>query len=189
MLDRSGVRIGGVLTDIFGMNGRRILDGLVDRLAREVILASLSQHVRDKLDPLGDALSLALRETDRILLADLLNQHDALTRRVQDFDRRIDEALVPYAEPRRLLETIPGIDRMSACAILIETGPDVAVFGAARRLAAWAGSVSRQQRERRQAAARTRPARQQDAARRARRVRPRRRPYPQLPVSARTTRR
>ena len=28
---------------------------------------------------------------------------------------------------------------MSACAILIETGPDVAVFGAARRLAAWAG--------------------------------------------------
>lgn len=139
VLDRSGVRIGGVLTDIFGMNGRRILDGLVDRLAREVILASLSQHVRDKLDPLGDALSLALRETDRILLADLLDQHDALTRRVQDFDRRIDEALVPYAEPRRLLETIPGIDRMSACAILIETGPDVAVFGAARRLAAWAG--------------------------------------------------
>ena len=29
VLDRSGVRAGGVLSDVFGTNGRRILDGLV----------------------------------------------------------------------------------------------------------------------------------------------------------------
>ena len=139
VLDRSGVRIGGVLTDIFGANGRRILDGLVERRDRKVILAALSRHVRDKLDLLGDALSLTLRATDHILLTDLVNDYDVLTRRVQDFDRCIDEALAPYAEQCRLLETIPGIDRTSACAILIEAGPDVAVFGAAFRLAAWAG--------------------------------------------------
>ena len=28
ILDRSGVRVGGVLSDVFGRNGRRILDGL-----------------------------------------------------------------------------------------------------------------------------------------------------------------
>ena len=39
----------------------------------------------------------------------------------------------------RLLETIPGIDHTSACAILGEMGPDPNVFGAASRLAAWAG--------------------------------------------------
>ena len=32
VIDRGGVRIGTVLTDIFGKNGRRILDGLLDRL-------------------------------------------------------------------------------------------------------------------------------------------------------------
>ena len=48
-------------------------------------------------------------------------------------------ALASHAEECRLLETIPGIDRVSACAILIEAGPEMAVFGAARRLAAWAG--------------------------------------------------
>ena len=139
VLDRSGIRIGAVLTDIFGANGRRVLDGLVGGLDRGVILASLSGQVRLKVDQLGDALSLELRETDRILLADLLEEHDTLTRRVSEFDRYVHNALAPFAEQCRLLETISGIDRVSACAILIEAGPDVAVFGAARRLAAWAG--------------------------------------------------
>ena len=33
VIDRGGVRIGTVLTDIFGKNGRRIIDGLLARLA------------------------------------------------------------------------------------------------------------------------------------------------------------
>ena len=44
ILDRSGVRVGGVLSDVFGRNGRRILDGLAQG-APDAILASLSHHV------------------------------------------------------------------------------------------------------------------------------------------------
>ena len=77
-------------TDIFGANGRRVLDGLVGGLDREVILASLSGHVRLKVDQLGDALRLELRETDRILLTDLLGEQDTLARRVSEFDWYID---------------------------------------------------------------------------------------------------
>ena len=140
VIDRAGIRIGAVLTDIFGANGRRILDGLVNRRRPADILASLSAHVRLKLDRLGDALRLTLRETEHLLLADLLREHDAVSRRVHDFDRHLDEALAPCAEQLRLLETLPGIDRTAACAILSETGADPhRVFGNAQRLAAWAG--------------------------------------------------
>ena len=139
ILDRSGVRIGGVLSDVFGRNGRRILDGLLARKDPADILASLSGHVRHALEKLGDALSLTLNDTDRRLLADLLHEHDDLDRRVETFDRLIDEALEPCAEQCRLLETIPGVDHTSACAVLSEIGPDMDVFGDARRLAAWAG--------------------------------------------------
>lgn len=140
VLDRSGVRIGAVLTDVFGANGRRILDGLVRHRPPADILAALSRHVRSKLDLLGDALCLTLGPIDRLLLADLLEAHDALTRRLDDFDRQIDAALVPWKAQRRLLETLPGIDRVASAAILIETGPEVAdVFGTARRFAAWTG--------------------------------------------------
>ena len=140
VIDRGGVRIGAVLSDIFGANGRRVLDGLVNRIDPNDILASLSGHVRHKLDPLGDALNLTLSETERRLLADLLTEHDTIGRRVGDFDRHIDQALEPYAEQRRLLETLPGVDRTAACAILSEIGADPhKVFGNAHRLAAWAG--------------------------------------------------
>ena len=140
VIDRSGARIGGVITDIFGMNGRRILDGLVDRLDREAILGSLSRHVRGKLERLGDALTMSLRDADRVVLADLLDEHDDLDRRIADLDRHLDEGMAGHDRRRRLIETIPGIDRVSAIAILVEASPDpVAVFGSARRLAAWAG--------------------------------------------------
>ncbi len=101
VVDRGGVRIGAVLSDIFGSNGRRILDGLVARRPSTDILASLSAHVRSKLEQLGDALGLTLRETERRLLADLLTDHDTLSRRVGDFDRHLDEALAPWAEQLR----------------------------------------------------------------------------------------
>ena len=140
VVDRSGARLGGVISDVFGMNGRRILDGLVDRLGRDAILDSLSSHVRDKLDRLGDALTATMGEADRVVLADLLRQHDAVDRRIAALDRHLAEGLAPHAGRLRLLQTIPGVDAASAAAILAETGPDpAAVFGSADRLAAWAG--------------------------------------------------
>ena len=139
VLDRSGVRVGGVLSDVFGRNGQRILDGLVRGLEPEDILASLSHHVAHKLKRLGDALSLELSAVERLVLCDLLHEHDALQERIQGLDRDIVEGLEPFRERIVLLQTIPGIDRPSACAILAEIGPDLDVFGSAERLAAWAG--------------------------------------------------
>jgi len=140
VVDRSGARVGGVISDIFGMNGRRILDGLVDRLGRDAILDSLSSHVRDKLGRLGDALTATMGDADRVVLADLLRQHDAVERRIAALDRHLAEGLAPHVDRLRLLQTIPGIDAVSAAAILAETGPDpAAVFGSADRLAAWSG--------------------------------------------------
>ena len=139
VLDRSGVRVGGVLSDVFGTNGQRILDGLARGLDPKAILASLSHHVAHKLERLGDALSLELSTVERLVLCDLLGEHDALLERIGELDRDIDSALEPFRERVMLLQTIPGIDRPSACAILAEIGPDLDAFGSAERLAAWAG--------------------------------------------------
>lgn len=138
-LDRSGVRVGGVLPDIFGTNGRRVVDGLAEGLEPAAILASLSWHVQNKLERLGDALGLSLSAVDRLILRDLLRDHDALEERIAGFDRDIEDGLAPWQDRTVLLLTIPGIDRASACAILAEVGPDLDVFGTSERLAAWAG--------------------------------------------------
>ena len=59
-LDHDGLRIGGVLSDLFGVNGRRVLDGLVAEHSPRRILAGLTSHVRAKLAPLAKALAATL---------------------------------------------------------------------------------------------------------------------------------
>ena len=139
IIDRAGVRIGGILSDIFGVNGRKILNGLAQGTAREAILASLTGHVANKLEGLGEALTLSLGDNDRFMLNDLLEEHDALEARIEAYTKKIDEQLAPWEEQLRLLTTIPGVDRIAASTILIEIGPDIEVFASKESFAAWAG--------------------------------------------------
>lgn len=49
ILDAAGVRIGDILSDPFGANGTRLLEGLIDGTPRQALLSSLSPHVRRTL--------------------------------------------------------------------------------------------------------------------------------------------
>ena len=157
IVDRAGVRIGGMLSDIFGLNGRTILDGLAAGREGAAILASLTRHVAHKLEGLGEALSLSLGENDRFMLNDLLDEYDALGRRIDAFTNEIDKQLKPWRMQLRLLTTIPGIDRDAASTILIEIGPDIGAFASKERFAAWGRLGSRQRHERRKAPERAHP--------------------------------
>jgi len=139
ILDAAGVRVGGVLSDLFGMNGLRILEGLVEATPAEAILASLSHHVRARMETLCDALSAELDEHSRFMLHDQLHAFHAVTARIAHYDRIIEDGLAEFSAKIDLLMTIPGIDRHSACAILVELGPDMGAFASARHCAAWAG--------------------------------------------------
>ena len=138
-LDGAGLRVGGLLSDLFGVNGRRILDGLVAGRSPEDILASLSGHVRPRLGLLGDALSAPLRPHARFVLKDQLAAFDNASARLADYEAFIRDHLAPYQDQLDLLMTLPGIDHGAARALLIELGPDVQVFPSARHCAAWAG--------------------------------------------------
>ena len=139
ILDAVGPRIGGVLSDAFGVNGMRILEGLVAGKAPEKILSSLSPQVRHRLRDLRDAPTARLDDSSRFLLSDLLDAYHQATARLTRYDTRLSEGLSGFLARIDLLMTIPGIDRSSARAILIELGPDILVFPSRRHCAAWAG--------------------------------------------------
>lgn len=70
---------------------------------------------------------------------------DMAARRIKEIGRdlaeveaAIDDAMRPLAA-QALLLTIPGMDALTAAAIVAEIGVDMAAFGTAQRLAAWAG--------------------------------------------------
>ena len=139
ILDRAGIRAGGVLSDLFGVNGRHILDGLVAGDLREAILASLSHHVQRHYETLYDALSHRLTPRQHFLLQDHLWAFDRAEWRIAEYDAVIAEGLAEHRTHVNLLTTMPGVDRYSASAMLIELGPDIPVFPSARHCAAWAG--------------------------------------------------
>ena len=139
VLDGAGMRVGGILSDLFGANGMRILEGLVAGAEREEILASLSRHVRSHLEALHDALTAHFDEHARFALHDQLHAFHHTNERIARYDALIGEGLAEFADQVELLQTIPGIDRRSASAILIELGPDLGVFASPRHCAAWAG--------------------------------------------------
>jgi transposase len=80
-----------------------------------------------------------MAEHQRFLLGLHLERLTALERDVTRLDERITEHLAPFRAQHQLLMQIPGLDWVSAAAILAETGVDMSVFGSASRLAAWAG--------------------------------------------------
>jgi len=71
-----------------------------------------------------------------------LQQLDAhirfLEQRLAQIDQTLFQAMQPYDWAWRLLQTLPGIDQLAACLILIEIGDDLSHFGSADRFASWA---------------------------------------------------
>jgi transposase len=73
----------------------------------------------------------------RPVLSAVLNDLHYLEREVARLDHYPIEATKPYAWAWQLLQTIPGIDEISAASILIEIGDDMRRFGSPCRLASW----------------------------------------------------
>ena len=130
VLDRCGVRIGGILSDVFGVNGRRIIDGLAKGESRQRILGHLTGHVRRKQTTLF-VLSAGLSSSDRFMLDSLLAQHDFL----QGFDHAAEMAGPEFAATA----ADDSRHQFSAMDILIETGGDPGAFANAGQFSSRAG--------------------------------------------------
>ncbi len=139
VIDGAGIRIGSILSDVFGTNGRTILEGLVAGASREDILAGLTRHVAVKIEALGDALSLSLGDWERTILSDLMDAEGTLNKRIAVVETTLIEGLAPHRRALDILQTLPGVDAVAAASILAETGPDMSVFGSAHAFTAWAG--------------------------------------------------
>ena len=143
MLDESGLRIGGILTDLFGLSGRNLLDGLVAGHDPEQMVAGVKGNARKKIPALLDALGKGLNDGAKPLVVLLRDMLDAVERSLADLERHILDAVRRnYELPWTLLQTLPGTGPLAAATLLAEVGDDMDAFGTARRLASWAGMCS-----------------------------------------------
>jgi transposase len=140
LLESANIKLAGVASDVFGVSGWAMLEALTAGTASVAEMAGLARgRMRCKHDALEAALEGRLREPQRFLLAMHLRGLEAIERDLEALDARIERHLEPFRAQHRLLMQIPGVEWVTAAAIIAEIGIDMGVFATAQRLAAWAG--------------------------------------------------
>jgi transposase len=140
LLESAGIKLAGVMSSVFGVSGMLMLKALAEGTAAPAAMADLAKRrLRSKLDRLTLALDGPLAEHQRLLLGMHIRRLEEIGRDVTEVEAAIGAAMRPFAAQQALLVTIPGVDTLTAAAIVAEIGTDMAAFGTAQRLAAWAG--------------------------------------------------
>ena len=140
LLEGAGIKLAGVMSDVFGVSGMLMLHALADGTAAPAAMANLAKRrLRRKVDQLALALDGRPAEHQRFLLRLHLRRLGEIGRDLAELEAAIAAAVRPFAARQALLMTIPGVNALTAAAIIAEIGVDMAAFGPARRLAAWAG--------------------------------------------------
>jgi len=138
LLDDAGIKLGGVVADIDGVCARKMVEGLIEGRAPEQLSALGRGRLKSGREVLQAAMDGDLSARHRLVLKMVLDHLRYLEQELAHLDRYLVAAMNPYAWAWRLLQTIPGIDQISAAMIIIEISDDLRRFGSASRLASWA---------------------------------------------------
>jgi transposase len=139
-LEGANIKLASVATDILGKSGREILAALVAGQTDGAELAQLAHgRLREKLPQLERALAGRVGAHQRFLVAEQVAHIDFLEAAITRVSAEIVERLRPDEETLARLDTIPGVGRAVAEALLAEVGTDMTRFPSAKHLASWAG--------------------------------------------------
>jgi transposase len=140
VLESANIKLASVASDVMGVSGRAMLDALIEGQAQPEAMAELAKgRMRTKRAELAKALEGRVQAHHRFLLTELLCQIDSLDETMARFNTEIEAYCRPFEEAVSLLDTIPGVARATAEAIVAEIGTDMTRFPSADHLSAWAG--------------------------------------------------
>jgi transposase len=139
-LEGANIKLAAVATDILGLSGRQILEALVGGSTDAAAMADLAQGLlRKKIPQLEQALVGQVDAHQRFLIRRHLRQIDDLDTAIAEVSCEIAERVRPVEAVIDRLDTIPGIGRYLAEALIAEIGTDMSRFPSAGHLASWAG--------------------------------------------------
>ncbi len=139
-LEGANIKLGSVATNVLGVSGRQMVEGLIAGETDAAALADRAQgKLRAKRSDLERALDGRVGPHQRFLLARQLAHIDFLDEQIAEVSAEIGERLRPVAEQVSRLATIPGVGQRTAEVVLAEIGTDMGRFPSAAHLASWAG--------------------------------------------------
>ena len=141
VLEDANIKLASVVSKISGVSSMTMIQALLDkdRLSKEEITDMARGKLKSKVDQLVEALNGKVTDHHRFLLKLHLNNIAFLADQVQEIDEQIQKLMIPFQKEESLIQTIPGISKISAKAIISEIGVDMSQFPSEAHLASWAG--------------------------------------------------
>jgi transposase len=138
-LEQANLKLSSVASNALGVSGRQMLEAIIGGEANPEQLAKLARgKLKNKIPQLEQALEGRVRDHHRFLLAEFLDEWEALGERIKRIEAEIDQQVGPFEQAVTLWQTIPGVDRVTACNLVAEVGVDMHQFPTAQHLASWA---------------------------------------------------
>jgi len=138
VLDDAGIKLGAVVSDIHGVSAQAMIDGLIDGTPIEQLPDLAKGTLREKHELLELSLDGELTPRHLFVLKNIREHIRYLESELASLDAYLIDAMAPYADYWRFLQTLPGLDQISAAMILVEIGTDLKAFDNVQHFASWA---------------------------------------------------
>jgi len=145
LLEEAQIKLTSLVSDLFGVSGRRMLKGLADGEIDPAALAALADHrLRASQELLRDALGACaeLHPVYRKLLKMSLEELRLMEEQIDTLDKEMAGLLEAHQQAIRRLAEVPGLGCDSAQQIIVQVGPTAATFPSAKDLSSWVGVCS-----------------------------------------------
>jgi transposase len=142
LLEEMRIKLSSVVSDLFGVSGRRILEALAGGETDAGKLADLGDdRLQCGREALVDALTGRSEPVHLQILKLSMERLKLLDRQIEDLDRMAAGALKKHAGAVTRLAEVPGFGVESAQQVIAEVGPDARSFPGPGELASWVGTI------------------------------------------------
>lgn len=140
-LQSGGIKLTTYIEDIMGASGRNLMNLLVNGevIMPTIIKENVYTSLKKKVPQLQLALDGYFLEHHRFMLEQSLDIYDFYTQQIEVLEKRIDIYLNQYGRQLDILDSIPGIDKVTASVFIAEVGIDMEQFPTPGHLTSWAG--------------------------------------------------
>jgi len=138
VLEDACIKLDTVASDILGATGRAVIQGIIDGVESPNFLAERAKgRLLAKIPELRLALRGRVTDHHRLMLHELMEDLEFVERKILRLEQCIASRMDLQTVAR--LCAIPGIDMITAWAILAELGTDMSLFAGPKHAASWAG--------------------------------------------------
>ena len=138
-LEDAQIKLSSVISDIFGVSGRAMIEALIAGQRDPKVLAQMARgSMRAKISALEEALRGHFDDHHGFICQMMLARIDGLTGQIEDLNVKIDQVIAPFEHQVTQLDEVTGIGRISAQELIAEIGVDMTVFRTSDHLVSWA---------------------------------------------------